>query len=367
MTRSVLIALVIAMALALWLASGQLPQLGRAADPAAPPPQPLAARPAEPPLMRVQVRESVGAPIERVILLNGRTAPARRVELRAEIAGRVVELPVERGGQVEAGEVIARLDRRDREAWLQRAEAMLLKAQADHDAASSLRQRQFVAENELVARRAALEEARATVERTRLDLAHTEIRAPFAGILDRRPIELGDFLDTGDVVGTVLEQDPLLVVGDVAEVDARGLRPGLAGRARLVTGEEVDGKVRYIAREADAATRTFRLELEVPNPGGRLPAGTSAEIRLPLDPVPAHEVSPALLVLDDDGALGVRAVDEGGIVRFHPVSIVRAGPDAVWLAGLPERLRLITVGQGFVRAGQRVLPVPEPTVAGGAA
>jgi multidrug efflux system membrane fusion protein len=365
MKRSLLIALAIALALAAWLGSGQLQHL-RSADPGAPP-QPATTGPAEPPLMRVQVRDSVARPVERVIVLNGRTAPARRVELRAEIAGRVVELPVERGGMVAAGEVIARLDRRDREAWLHRAEAMLLKAEADHDAALKLRERQFVAENELVARRAALEEARATVERARLDIAHTEIRAPFAGVLDRRPVELGDYLDTGDAVGTVLEQDPLLVVGDVAEVDAGGLRPGLPGEARLVTGEEVRGQVRYIAREADAATRTFRIELEVANPGSRLPAGTSAEIRLPLEPVPAHEVSPALLVLDDGGTLGIRAVDDEGLVRFHPASIVRAGPDAVWLAGLPERLRLITVGQGFVRAGQQVVPVPEPAAAGAAA
>jgi multidrug efflux system membrane fusion protein len=310
--------------------------------------------------MRVRVRDSVAHPVEREIVLNGRTAPARRVELRAELAGRIVELPVERGGVVEAEEVIARIDRRDREAWLRRAEAMLLKAETDYAAAVKLRQKDFMAETELAAKRAALEEARATVERARLELTHTEIHAPFAGILDKRPVEIGDFLEMGDPVGTVLEQDPLLVVGDVAEVDAGGLRPGMPGRAALVTGERVAGRVRYVAREADPATRTFRVELEVPNPGNRLPAGTSAEIRLPLEPVPAHEVSAALLVLDDAGALGVRAVDEESVVRFHAARIVRAGPQSVWLAGLPERLRLITVGQGFVAAGQRVTPVEAP-------
>jgi multidrug efflux system membrane fusion protein len=308
--------------------------------------------------MRVRVRETVAAPVTREIVLNGRTASARRVELRAEVTGRVVELPAERGATVAAGELVARVDRRDREAWLRQAQAALTQAETEFEAGRKLRQKDFYSETELVAKAAALEQAKATVERASLDLAHTDIVAPFAGVLDRRPVEVGHLVEIGDVVATLLEQDPLLVVGDVAEVDARGLRVGMAGEAQLVNGERVTGRVRYVAHEAETATRTFRLELEVANPGNLLPAGTSAVIRLPLEPVPAHEVSSAALVLNDAGALGVQTVDDQDVVRFHAASIARAGPDSVWLTGLPERLRLITVGQGFVRPGQKVVPVP---------
>ena len=93
----------------------------------------------------------------------------------------------------------------------------------------------------------------------------------------------------------------------------------------------------------------------------------TAPMRLPLERVPAHKVSSALLVLDDAGRMGVRAVDAGGVVRFHPAMVVRSEAEAVWLAGLPERLRLITVGQGFVTAGQVVTPVPEAAQVSGAA
>lgn len=314
---------------------------------------------AQPPRMRVQVRDSQAAPVVREIVLNGRSAPARSVEMRAEVTGRVIELPVERGATVATGDVIARLDRRDREAWLRQAEAALARAQVEFDAGQKLRKKDFMAETELAAKLASLEQAKAEVEKAQLDLAHGDVKAPFAGVLDRRPIELGDLVETGDRVGTILELDPLLVTADVAEVDVGNLHVGQAGVAELVTGERVPGKVRYIASEADAATRTFRVELELPNPGHKLPAGTSAVLRIALDPLPAHEVSSALLALNDQGTVGVKAVDDGGTVRFYPAMIVRSSPTSVSLAGLPERLRLITVGQGFVREGQKVDAVPE--------
>lgn len=367
MRSSIVIAAGIAVAITAWVGSGYIAEIRAVISPEAQPlPPPTASAAAEPILMRVRVRDSEAGEIGREILLNGRTEPARRVALRAEVPARVIELPVERGAVVAAGEVLVRLDRRDREAVLRQAEAMLAKATADYEAGAALRRKDFMAETELAGKLAALEEARAAVERARLEVEHTEIRAPFAGVLNQRPVEIGDFVDIGDQIGTVLEQDPLLIVGDVAEVDARGLRAGLEGTAKLVTGEEVEGRVRYVAAEADEATRTFRLELEVPNPGNRMPAGTSAVIRLPLEPVPAHEVSSAVLVLNDAGTLGVRGVDDTGVVRFHAADIVRSGADSVWLAGLPERFRLITVGQGFVHEGQRVEAVPEPAATAGA-
>jgi multidrug efflux system membrane fusion protein len=363
MRRSYLIAGGIAIALAAWVASGQLERLRPADERAAPGAGNVAAAPAaapERPAFSVRVRETTATPVERAVVVNGRTAPARRVEIKAEVLGRVIEVPAERGAPVQAGDVLVRLDPRDRQAWLTRAEANLRQREIAYEAASRLGERGFQAQTEVARRLAELEEARATVETARLELAHTEITAPFAGVLDQRPVEIGDYLDRGDPVATLLENDPLVVVGDVAEVEAGGLQVGMPGNATLVTGEEVAGRVRYVASEAHPATRTFRVELEVPNPGGRLPAGASAVMRLPLAPVPAHEISSALLVLDDAGNLGIQAVDDAGTVRFHPAAIVRADADAVWLAGLPERLRIITVGQGFVRPGQKVTAVPEP-------
>ena len=144
----------------------------------------------------------------------------------------------------------------------------------------------------------------------------------------------------------------------MTETEVGKLEVGMPGRARLANGEAMEGKLRYIASEADEQTRTFEIELEVPNPSGRLAAGASAEIRLSLESIPAHRVSPSVLALADDGTLGVKTVDDQDTVVFVPVDIAKAGEDDVWLTGLPDEVRLITVGQGFVSDGTKVQPVP---------
>lgn len=347
-----LIAGALALALAGWLISGQL----GVGDPA---PAATPAAQSEAPVPSVRVREVQAEPVQQEIVVNGNTEPARVVELRAETDGRVVELGPARGAAVEEGELLFRLDPRDRAALVSQAEATLRQRELEATAAEQLGERGFQAETRVAEAQAALEVARAALARARLDLAHTEIRAPFDGILEARPVEIGDFVDVGDAIARVIEQDPFVVTGQVAERDIGRLAAGMPGEARLVTGQTVDGRLRYVGSQADAGTRTFKVELEVDNPSGRFAAGVSAELRIAYEQALAHRLPASLLALSDEGQLGVKAVDEGNQVIFYPAQIVRAEADAVWLAGLPERLRVITVGQGFVRPGDEVRPAPE--------
>lgn len=351
---SYLIAAAIVAGLAGWLLSGQL-----ASDAPAQAEAQQAAAEAGPRLARVRVRESVAEPVAREIVVNGRTEPARAVEIRAETSGRVIAVGPERGARVEADEVLISLDRRERDAMLSQAEATLRQRELEYRAATKLGQKGFQAETQVAAAEAALEAAQAELERIRVELGHTRVRAPFDGVLERRPVEIGDYVDVGDPVATMLEQHPFLVVGHVAEHDVGPLEVGMPAEAKLVTGRTVEGRLRYIASQADSETRTFRVELEVANPEGRFMAGVSAELRIAYERVSAHRVPASILSLNDQGVLGVKSVDDDGIVRFHRAEIARADGAAVWLSGLPDRVRLITLGQGFVRAGEEVRPVPD--------
>jgi multidrug efflux system membrane fusion protein len=350
----------VTLALVGWLASGRL-----GAGPDAPPASAPEAALAERPLLTVQVRELAAEPVARELVINGKTAPVRAVQVRAETSGRVVELGPARGALVAAGEVLLRLDPRDRAALVAQAEANLRLRAIEHDAAAKLGAKGFQAETQVALARAQLEAARAALEQARLELERAEIRAPFAGVLDLRPVEQGDFLDIGDPVATVVDQDPFLVVGEVSETEVGQLELGMPGRARLPDGRMVEGRLRYVASQADPGTRTFRIELEVPNPAGRFSAGVSAELRLVHQTVPGHRLPPSLLVLNDEGKVGVNAVGPDDRVVFHPAEVVRADADAVWLAGLPDKVRVITVGQGFARPGEQVRPIAAQAPAGG--
>jgi membrane fusion protein, multidrug efflux system len=376
MRRSTLIAALLAIAVGLWLASPHLgldrwlpggdsgvtaeAPAGPEAAPAASPAASNAER-----LTAVRTRQSVAAPMAREIVLNGRTEVNRTVRLAAETAARVVELPRRKGEQVAAGDRIAQLDQRDREAALAEACAMLARRELDYEAARRLGERGFQAETRVAEALAALELARYHLRRTEVDLSHTELDAPFAGVLEALPVELGSFVDVGETIAEIVDLDPILVVTDVPEARIGSIRPGENAAITLVDGSRHDGRVRFVARQANDQTRTFRVEVEVANPDAVIPAGISTTVAITLDPVPAHRVSPGILVLDDAGRLGIKSVAEDATVTFHAADIIRAEADAVWLAGLPEQLQIITVGQGFVMPGQRVAATDEAEVTAG--
>jgi membrane fusion protein, multidrug efflux system len=182
--------------------------------------------------------------------------------------------------------------------------------------------------------------------------------------VEKRAAEIGNFLNVGDPVATVVDFDPILVIGQVTERDVPRVKVGMTGTARLITGDVLQGKIRFIGATADEQTRTFRVELEVPNPDKHIIQGLSTELRLPVADLPAHLVSPAILTLADNGDIGVKTLNAENIVEFHPVTIVADGPDGIWLAGLPEKVTFITVGQEFVQPGQKVQPVPETGASG---
>ena len=307
----------------------------------------------------VRVRTQAAEEVMRTIIVNGKTAPARIVNLAAETDGRVEYIGAERGASLARGNVIVRLDERDRSARLAQAQALLKQREVEYAARERLKSESYVSEAQLQEAVALLETARAELTRAELDLDYMTIRAPFAGALQSRAVEIGDFVKRGDPIATYVDNRTIIVSANVSEFDAHYVDVDDRAEARLATGETVQGRIRYVAPVADEATRTFTVELEVDNADGALRAGGTAELRIPAETVLAHRISPALLTLDDAGNVGVKIVDETGEVQFVVADIALTSNDGVWLAGLPEIATIITVGQGYVASGTTVAAVPE--------
>jgi membrane fusion protein, multidrug efflux system len=300
-------------------------------------------------------------PVQRILTLHGQVEPDQLVVVRAETAGQIQAWQVERGAAVSAGEEIARLGIDDREARRRQALARVRDRQGDYEAIRQLVQEGFAAPREEQVRLAELQAARAELKAIEQEIAHTRVTAPIAGVLNRRLAEQGEYVAVGGEIAEIVDNDPLRVVGQVPQHQIGRARIGLPGQVRLINGETAVGEVVFISPLADPATRTFRVEVVIPNPEQTLPSGISAEIIIPTAEVMAHRLSPALLTLDDGGRVGAMTVDENNRVEFHPVEVVRAEPDGIWVQGLPDEVRLITIGQGFVTPGEEVDPREELT------
>jgi membrane fusion protein, multidrug efflux system len=311
-------------------------------------------------LVSVVVMASSAQPVDGGLVIRGRTEASRRVEVRAETTGRVVSEPVRRGAVVAAGDVLCELDPGVRPARLAEAEARLLEAEANERASAQLAERGFTAEATAIGRRAALQAAQAQVEQARREMENLVIRAPFGGLIEADSAEIGDLLQPGSACASVIATDPIRLAGYVAEAAVERVQVGAPVQARLVTGQSAEGRVVFVARAADPATRTFRVEAEAPNPAAAIRDGISAEILVALPGAEAHLVPLSALTLDDDGRLGIRAAIPDGEppgaarVAFMPVVMLRDSPQGAWVAGLPDEVGIIVVGQDFVADGERV-------------
>jgi multidrug efflux system membrane fusion protein len=369
--KSTLMALVVAVAVIVWMATGTLTSLNSSSAGAAPQAATLPDRAAggqnERASVRVGVRNSSAQSISRVVSVSARTEPNRIVEIRGEVEGRVVSVDAERGAFVREGATLARLDLRDRQARLEQAKAQLEQHRIQHEAALELRNQNLTSEVQIAETRARLVSSEAMLKDIELEMSRTIVRAPFDGVVQERDVEVGDLVRIGDRIVEYVDTDPIIVVGDVNERDIGTLSAGQSGRATLADGTSVKGTVRYVAPVANAGTRTFQIELAVPNPDLKYRAGITAELEMETDDVFGHLLSPALLTLNDDGDIGVKIVDESRRAKFIEVELLRSDAQGVWVAGLPAQAEIIAIGQGFVVDGQLVDTVPAESIAGAAA
>lgn len=353
--RPWILSVIIFIAIGLWLLSGISKPDPSINDNTDTPSQDLA--PTPPPLAKVVVTSFTTQPITRTISLYGRTAPSRTTTLGAEVAGKVESLLIKKGQHVKAGMPLIQLDKADRELQLARANALLKVRNQEFNAAKSLKKKGLQGEVAFTRAEAALIEAKASVRSLQIALDNTVINAPFDGIIDTLHVEKGDYLGIGDPILSVVDLDPLVIAADVSERHIGKVYQDQPANIDLVTGFKTTGKLTFRGSVADPATNTYPIEVEINNPGMTLPAGTSANLDLILATEPAIKITPSMLALDELGNLGIKTLDNADKVKFISISIVKVEPDGVWLGGTNDKVEVITVGQGFVRNGDTVIPV----------
>ncbi|MDE0114417.1 MAG: efflux RND transporter periplasmic adaptor subunit [Albidovulum sp.] len=312
-------------------------------------------------LVRVLAIRSVARNVDDSVVLSGRTEATRVVDLRSETSGPVMSEPLKKGAFVERGQIICEIDAGARESALAEAEARMVEAQANLTISTKLVKEGFASETKVVADRAALKTSEAAVERASLELKRLRIAAPFDGLLESDAAEIGSLLQPGSLCARIVQLNPIRLVGFVSESKVDHVKVGYDATAKLINGQSVSGKVSYVSRSADSATRTFRLEVEVQNEDLFIRDGNTVEISIVTKSERGHFIPQSALTLNDEGQLGVRTVANDR-ANFSPVRVIRDTVDGVWIAGLPDRTDIIVAGQEFVKKGSHVLVTYKSTV-----
>ncbi|SMX22409.1 efflux RND transporter periplasmic adaptor subunit [Boseongicola aestuarii] len=339
----------------------------------------------------VAIRSSASS-IDGAVILRGRTEAARQVDMRAETSGQVISDPLRAGARVEEGDLLCRLDPGTRaialaeaqaglreaitrlpeaEARVAEARARLTEAEINDNAAERLSQGGFASDTRVAQATASVESARAGVQSAisgvesarsgiqsaearvaaaQNQLDQLEVRAPFGGILETDSAEIGSLMQPGSLCATIIQLDPIKMVGFVPETMVERVTLGALAGARLASGREVVGRVTFLSRSADPNTRTFRVDVEVANPDFSISDGQTAEIAIQSEGTSAHLLPQSALTLNDNGDLGVRLAVEN-VATFAPVSVLRDTIEGIWVNGLAPSVDVIVVGQEFVTEG----------------
>lgn len=308
-------------------------------------------------IFSVQVEQYDAKTIIPELIIHGQTAPNRSVEIKAEIAGKVLKINAREGDYVKKDQIIIEIDPRDKKEQLDQAKALLKQRKVEHQANQSLIGQGLQNKTRLAESEALLASANAQVTALTIDLNASKIKAPFSGILENRHVEVGSYLRVADPVISLLDYNPFIVKAYAAEKDLMLIQTGSKAKAKLINGSVLDGTIRFVSSTANDASRTFAVELEIQNLSERQANGVTADISIPLQPTNGIFISPALLTLNEKGLLGAKYVGEDNRVIFSPVQLIKAEATGVWISGLPNPVDLIVVGQSFVSTGEKVNPV----------
>jgi membrane fusion protein, multidrug efflux system len=351
-----IIAIVVLMVAGAWVATGEFAAVGsqeaKAAEsePGTPAPDAAVALP----LRTVAAVVPVFADHAREIRIAGATEADKSAVLAARSDGIVEMLGVAQGQDVAADALVLKLVGADVAANVATAQASLVQATQQLEVGEKLYARGSLPELELTTRRSAKAAADAALQQAQSAEDRLLLKAPFDGIVDSVAVELGEWVQTGAPIATILALDPIVVKAEVSERDVAFVSIGSQALVRLVNGTEMEGTIRHVAKQASVGTRTFGVEVALPNADRKIGAGMTAEVRLFAAGQPAITVPRSVITISDEGQIGLRVVGPDSVTQFVPVTLLDDTAGGMIVTGVPKGVRIIVAGQDLVRNGEQV-------------
>jgi len=345
MNKSVMLALALSGLLVIWMLTGSDEVATSSKDTKAT---------EETKLMSVVIVSSSAQAVSKKVTVQGQIEPNRELALKTEIDGKIISLPVTLGSRVEAGTILAKIALKTKLSARAQAVATVAYQKQELAATTKLFAKKLESGSRLSREKANLASAVATLKQIEYEIENANIKAPFAGVFDRRYVELGDYLDRGEPVVSLVDDLQLKITAMVPQQQVENLILGQQVTATLINGEKLTGPLTFISATSDKNTRSYRVEVIVDNATHRRIVGMTASLTIPVKETQGHLVNASAISLDNQGRLQVKAIDKDNKVVAYVVDIVRTDADKVWLSGLPLNIDLITLGQDFVVNGQLV-------------
>lgn len=317
------------------------------------------------PIQKVAITTATPEQHARQVVLSCITKADHSAQAVAQAAGTIVTLSVERGTAVKAGEAIAQISDEGRAAAVAQAKALLDQRTSEYDSNKKLIDTGDAPRNTLAALEAGVAAARAGLAAAQAESERSVVKAPIDGIVDTVPVQIGQAVQIGMAVATIIDPDPMLAVGAVSEARRALLATGQDAQVRFIDNSKVPATVDFVGLSADKATRTYPVEARMNNGDGQIADGVTCEMSVTLAPKTAASVPRSALVFSDDGRLGVRIVDGDNKVQFVAVDLVDDTGTNVWVTGIETPSRVIVVGQDFVKEGDVVEAVTEAQYSSG--
>jgi multidrug efflux system membrane fusion protein len=290
---------------------------------------------------------------------TGRTRATRRTELKVEQAGKVKKVYFDVWDEVDRGDLLAELEEKDLPSRLRRAETDVRVKKGEYEAEQRLLEKGVSGEIKVLRAELAFRSAEEALALLRVKEKNLRVKAPFSGTVTRRYVEEGTVLGNSGNVARLLKLSPLVV--DIYLTDEERRRLDLVEEVEVDFGEGLvrSGRIEEKATEVEEGTRTYRVSLAVDNKDGELVEGMKGRVVMKMKGVPMHRLESSWLLLGVDDELGVMVVDgegegEGLRAKFVQVELLSDDQDGVWVSGLEDKVRVVTLGNYYLQDGDRI-------------
>lgn len=276
------------------------------------------------------------------------------IELRSQTNGVIKKIYNNKGDEVNIGDLICEIEKNDKVEIFNSAKADFYDAQTKYDSKLKLVEQDFISKNSLISEKTNLEKTRAELKKAELQIDYLKIVSPLTAIIDDIPSQEGELLSNGDVCAVLVNQDPIIVSGNVSEKNISKFKVGMPTKVSFIDGSQKSGKVTYISNIAEPATRSFTIEVTVKNTQNIIRVGTTAEIYIEKEMKNIHLIPSSILSLSDEGIIGIKIIKNDNTIDFIPVDISNINNDGAYISNLPQSIKVITAGQDYVRPGEKV-------------